>query len=89
MSSNEVGVSLIKHQSGDLFIYDENSLTGSRGYGPLHHSEVPTNPTEILNILNNQLGSDLEDDGNWLFDEMQAGRAVPMEYKPERNKRNE
>tara|TARA_Y100000310_G_scaffold222929_1_gene224719 strand:+ start:189 stop:431 length:243 start_codon:yes stop_codon:yes gene_type:complete len=75
------GVGIIRHQqSGELYAYDESTISGSRGYGPLHHSEVPTNPTEVLNILDNQPGHDLEDDGNWLWDEMQAGRAILIDY---------
>jgi len=72
------GVAIIKHRSGDLYAYEENSLTGSRGYGPLHHSEVPTSPTEVLDILDNNAGLDLEADGSWLWDELEAGRAVPV-----------
>ena len=75
------GVAIIKHRSGGLYAYEENSLTGSRGYGPLHHSEVPTSPTEVLDILDNNAGLDLEADGSWLWDELEAGRAVPLLWK--------
>ena len=75
------GVGIIRHQqSGELYAYDESSITGSRGYGPLHHSEVPTNPTEVLTILDNQLRNIVNDDGSWLWDEMQAGRAILVDY---------
>jgi len=79
------GVGIIQHQqSGELYAYDENSITGSRVYGPLQYSEIPTTPSEVLNILDNQLGDgidDLEADGNWLWEEMQAGRAILVDYK--------
>jgi len=77
------GVGIVQHQSGEVYAYDENSLTGSRGYGPLHHTEVPANPTEVLDILDNQSGQALEDmeaDGNWLWDELEAGRATLVSY---------
>jgi len=75
------GVGIIRHQqSGELYAYSEDTIGGSRGYGPLHHSEVPTSPTEVLDILDHQPGHDLEDSGNWLWDEMQAGRAILIDY---------
>ena len=78
------GVVIIKHRSGDLYAYEENSLTGSRGYRV--HRSFGTITKEWLELfwsdtLSNQTVSqmdDLEADGNWLFDEMQAGRAVPV-----------
>jgi hypothetical protein len=80
------GIAIVKHQSGDLYAYKENSLTGFRGYGPLHRS-FETITRENLEMfwadtLSNQTVSqmgDLEADGNWLWDEMQAGRAAPVE----------
>jgi hypothetical protein len=81
------GVVIIKHRSGDLYAYEENSLTGSRGYGPLHRS-FETITRENLEMfwadtLSNQTASqmgDLEAGGNWLWDEMQAGRAILIDY---------
>jgi len=80
------GVAIIKHRSGDLYAYEENSLTGSRGYGPIG-SCFETITREFLEMfwadtLSNQTASqmgDLEADGSWLWDEMQAGRAAPVE----------
>ena len=79
------GIAIVKHQSGDLYAYEENSLTGSRGYGPIGRC-FETITREFLEMfwadtLGNQTVSqmgDLEADGNWLFDEMQAGRAIPV-----------
>ena len=75
------GIAVVRHQSGDHYAYDENSERGSRGYGPLHHTEVPTSPSEVLDILDNNAAWKLEADGAWLFDELEAGRAVPLLWK--------
>jgi hypothetical protein len=83
MSENMDGVGIVQHQDGEVYAYDESSIYGSRGYGPLHHTGVPTNPTEVLDILDNQTGQALEDmeaDGNWLWDELEAGRATLVNY---------
>jgi len=39
---------------------------------------VPTSPTEVLDILDNNAGLDLEADGSWLWDELEAGRAASI-----------
>jgi hypothetical protein len=78
------GIAIVKHQSGDLYAYEENSLTGSRAERVGRCFETLTR--EFLEMfwadtLGNQTVSqmgDLEADGNWLFDEMQAGRAIPV-----------
>ena len=83
MSENMEGVGIVQHQDGEVYAYTEDSITGCRGYGPLHHTELPTHPTEVLDILDNQTGQALEDmetDGDWLWGELEAGRATLVDY---------
>ena len=72
---------IIRHQSGDLYAYDAGSPDGPRAFGPLHHADVPISSTAALDLLHNQPAGDAEDDGHWLRDELQAGRAFPVGHK--------
>jgi hypothetical protein len=72
---------IIRHQSGDLYAYDAGSPDGPRAFGPLHHADVPISSTAALDLLRNQPAGDAEDDGHWLRDELQAGRAFPVGHK--------
>ena len=71
---------LVKHQSGDIYAYIEDSVMGSQTYGPLHHSEMPQSEADVIDILNNQWDRDaLYQDGVWLYTEIMAGRATETE----------
>lgn len=72
---------IIRHQSGDLYAYAEGGPDGPRAFGPLHHADVPISSTAALDLLQNQPAGSVEDDGRWIWDELQAGRASPVGHK--------
>ena len=66
------GCAIVRHQNGDIYAYDENSATGQRASGPLYYDDIPLSADALTDLLNE---SGDHDDGDWLYDEMQAGRA--------------
>ncbi len=65
------GCGVFRHvPSGDIYAYDENTATGSRASGPLHYEDIPLTADALTDLLSN---SGDHDDGDWFFDEMQAG----------------
>jgi hypothetical protein len=73
---------IVKHQSGDMYLVQQGSGTGGfRAYGPLHPSSLPTTVEQAQYILSTQPSGALDDDGAWLFDELDSGRAQVVEEK--------